>query len=101
MTPPIRLTGAEVASIKRIVAERFGPSATVRVFGSRTRLDVRGGDLDLLVEVPEPVDEAVVIRAGAEIEAALDELSTDLILRPLSRPPSRIERVAAETAILL
>ena len=83
------------------MADQFGPGASVRVFGSRARMEVRGGDLDLLVEVPDPVEEAVVLRAGALIEAALDDLSTDLVVRPLTRRPSRIERVAAETGVPL
>ena len=38
--------------MKRIIAEHFGADAEVRVFGSRARLDQRGGDLDLHVRVP-------------------------------------------------
>jgi hypothetical protein len=39
--------------------------------------------------------------AQARIERALDDLSTDLVVRPLDREPRRIERVAAETGVLL
>ena len=37
--PPVRLRPEEIAAVKRIVAEHFGPDAEVRVFGSRARLD--------------------------------------------------------------
>jgi hypothetical protein len=50
--PPVRLRAEEIAAVKRIVAEHFGADAEVRVFGSRARLDQRGGDLDLHVRVP-------------------------------------------------
>jgi len=44
-TSGLRLTQKEIAAIKRIVAAHFGPDAEVRVFGSRTRPEVLGGDL--------------------------------------------------------
>ena len=47
--PPVRLRPEEIAAVKRIVAEHFGPDAEVRVFGSRARLERAGGDLDLHV----------------------------------------------------
>ncbi|WP_376099193.1 nucleotidyltransferase domain-containing protein [Roseomonas sp. CCTCC AB2023176] len=97
----MRLTPAEIAAVKRIVTEVFGPEATVRVFGSRARLDVRGGDLDLLVEVPRAVPDDLCWQAQGRIERALDDLSTDLIVRSRDREPLRIECVAAETGIPL
>ena len=42
--------------IRRIVADIAGPEAMVRLFGSRLHDAEVGGDLDLLVELPEAVD---------------------------------------------
>lgn len=88
--------------MKRIVAEHFGPEAEVRVFGSRADLSKRGGDLDLHVLVPgRAPDSAVEIRAGARIEAALDDRHTDLLVLGRDDRPRRIDEVALTTGVLL
>ncbi len=53
----MRLTPHEVAAIKAAAREAFGDSAVVRLFGSRVDDALRGGDIDLLMEVDPPVDE--------------------------------------------
>jgi len=45
----MRLSVAETASIKKIIAEVFGDDAEVRLFGSRVDDSKRGGDVDLYV----------------------------------------------------
>ena len=73
--PPVRLRPEEIAAVKRIVAEHFGPEAEVRVFGSRARLDQRGGDLDLHVRVPGEAPGPHVEGSAADaIQRALDDL---------------------------
>jgi len=47
----MRLQSHEVDAIRAAVREIFGPTARTRLFGSRTRDDLRGGDIDLFVEV--------------------------------------------------
>jgi predicted nucleotidyltransferase len=100
--PPVRLRPEEIAAVKRIVAEHFGPDAEVRVFGSRARLDQRGGDLDLHVRVPgEAPGWQVECRAANAIERALDDLHVDLLLLGTNGEPQRIDQVAIETGVPL
>ena len=100
--PPVRLRPEEIAAVKRIVAEHFGPDAEVRVFGSRARLDARGGDLDLHVRVPGGTPPfAVEIRVGNALEKAMDDRHVDLILLGTADAPRRIDEVALETGVLL
>ena len=88
--------------MRRIVAEHFGPEAEVRVFGSRARLDQRGGDLDLHVRVPgEAPGPHVEGRASDAIKRALDDLHVDLLLLGTGDAPQRIDQVAIETGVLL
>jgi len=49
----MRLTEEQLRSIRRIVRDTAGPDAKVMVFGSRVDDEAKGGDLDLLVELPE------------------------------------------------
>lgn len=53
----MRLTTREIDAIKAAAAETFGADAVVRLFGSRTRDDLRGGDIDLHVETAPLPDE--------------------------------------------
>jgi predicted nucleotidyltransferase len=100
--PPVRLRPEEIAAVKRIVAEYFGPQAEVRVFGSRARLDARGGDLDLHVLVPGSApDSAVESGAVSAIERALHDRHTDLLVLGRAEPHRRIDEVALESGVLL
>ncbi|CAA9246964.1 MAG: hypothetical protein AVDCRST_MAG08-1908 [uncultured Acetobacteraceae bacterium] len=101
--PPVRLGPEEIAAVKPIVAEHFGPEAEVRVFGSRARLDQRGGgDLDLHVRLPgEKPGWPAEDRAADAIERALDDLHVDWLLLGSGDAPQRIDEVAMETGALL
>ena len=88
--------------MKRIVAEHFGPEAEVRVFGSRARLDLKGGDLDLHVRMPGATPPfGVEVRVANVIEKAMDDRHVDLVLLGSADPPRRIDEVALATGVLL
>jgi predicted nucleotidyltransferase len=100
--PPVRLRPEEIAAVKRIVAEHFGANAEVRVFGSRARLDLKGGDLDLHVVVPGDTPPfGVEIRVANVLEKAMDDRHVDLILLGTADTPRRIDEVALATGVLL
>lgn len=52
----MRLTSAQIEAIREIVTEIAGGDAAVRVFGSRLDDMAKGGDVDLMVEIPHPVE---------------------------------------------
>lgn len=52
----MRLTPDQQRVIRETAHELIGPAARVRLFGSRLDDSARGGDVDLLVDVPNPVD---------------------------------------------
>ena len=51
----MRLTHEQARTIVSATTELAGVGARVRLFGSRLQDALRGGDIDLLIECPEPV----------------------------------------------
>lgn len=78
----MRLTTAQQQLIRDAVAASFGPSARVRLFGSRTDDRRRGGDIDLLVESDMPIDAPVRRRLDllGRLERALGERRIDVVV---------------------
>lgn len=99
----MRLSDEHKARIRELVHETAGERAEVRVFGSRLRDDVRGGDLDLLVIVDEPVANPALLRARLEarISRAMDGRSVDVVLQAPNLQEGAIHRVAVEEGVEL
>jgi predicted nucleotidyltransferase len=78
----MRLTDGQIQSIRRIAAETAGPTATVRVFGSRLRDEAVGGDLDLLVELSQAVEHpaALSARLATRISHTMHGRRVDVVL---------------------
>lgn len=78
----MRLSETQRRAIVEATARTFGAQASVRLFGSRTDDSARGGDIDLLVETPNPVDKPALAaaRLAVKIERRLDGRHVDIVL---------------------
>lgn len=78
----MRLEPEHIAAIRAIVAEQAGDDATVRLFGSRLDDGARGGDVDLLVEIPHAVDAPAPLaaRIAGRVSRLLDGRKVDVVL---------------------
>lgn len=78
----MRLKPVQIARIRDIVHELAGSQAEVRVFGSRLDDSARGGDVDIFVYVPYPVDEPALLtaRIAGRLSRALDDRKVDVVL---------------------
>ena len=78
----MRLSTPQIEAIVSTARAVAGADAQVRLFGSRLRDDVRGGDIDLLVECPQPVDRPVWLAAQltAKLQRALGERRIDVLV---------------------
>ncbi|HEU0222461.1 MAG TPA: nucleotidyltransferase domain-containing protein [Paracoccaceae bacterium] len=98
----MRLSAEEIAGIKAAVAAHFGSALPVRLFGSRVDDTKRGGDIDLLIEVPAGRatlrDEIGLARAIAE---RIGERKVDLILVEPGRALDPMERIAYRDGVPL
>lgn len=93
----MRLSQQQAETITAITKEVFGPESSVKLFGSRTDDNRRGGDIDLLVELPHPVTDAVM--ASATLEArlmrALGMQKIDVIVSAPNLAATPIHAIAA------
>lgn len=88
--------------IRTAVRRVFGATARVRVFGSRVRDDLAGGDLDLFVEVEAGhASIASEQRLRDLIAPALDDLRVDIVLHERGRPVAPIGEIALRDGVLL
>ena len=98
----MRLDPQEIAAIKFATAEAFGHDAVVRLFGSRTDDQVRGGDIDLHVETAPLADEN---RARHLFEdhlfRALPPRKVDVVVSRRGRTPSGFERIGYRDRVVL
>jgi predicted nucleotidyltransferase len=100
--PAMRLRSEEIEAIRQATLAVFGARAPVRVFGSRAQDQLRGGDLDLYLEVePGQASLANEMRFRDLIERPLDELKVDLVLHERGRPLGPIDQIAGRDGILL
>lgn len=98
----MRLDLLEIQAIRRAAREAFGERATVRVFGSRVHDHLRGGDLDLHIEV-EPGQAALANEVAFRnlIERPLDELKVDVVLHERGQPLAPIDQIALRDGVVL
>lgn len=78
----MRLTDSQIDAIRRLAREVAGDCARVRVFGSRLDDAARGGDLDLMLELPEPVDNPALMVAlmAAKVSRSMSGRKVDVLL---------------------
>jgi len=78
----MRLSDDHSQGIRRIVAEHAGAKAEVKLFGSRIDDARRGGDVDLLVTLPEPVANPAMLaaRLSARTTRLMEGRDVDVVL---------------------
>lgn len=99
----MRLSKNQIEVIRRTVREVFGAEADVKLFGSRANDDARGGDIDLLVEMPiivvEP--ERKTLQLVARLQLRLGDQPIDVLVLDPSTPRQPIYEQAIRTGIKL
>lgn len=97
----MRLTPQQIAIILARTRHWLGEGAHVRLFGSRTDDKAKGGDIDLLIEVPHLPDPWRQAQLQADLEHRLG-LSVDLVFAAPDLPGRPItRRIARATGIPL
>lgn len=78
----MRLTDYQIQAILRLARQVAGNQARVRVFGSRLDDTANGGDIDLMLELPNPVDNPALMaaRMSAQVSRAMQGRKVDVLL---------------------
>lgn len=99
----MRLTQAQIQNIRKLVQQIIGNQVSIRVFGSRLDDTVHGGDLDLMLELPEPIDNPALIAAkiSAKISRAMHGRKVDVLLIAPNLMRLPIHEVALKEGALL
>ncbi len=99
----MRLSAPTRSVIRKTVRSVLGPSATVRLFGSRADDSARGGDIDLLVESATAIDQPTLVaaRIGALLQMALGDQRMDVLIAAPNVQEQAIHRVARNSGITL
>lgn len=99
----MRLTAEQQQVIRHAVLEHAGPLARVTLFGSRVDDEARGGDIDLLVESPVPVERPAWLAAtlAASIDRALGGRKVDVVLQAPNLKTLPVHLAAKATGVVL
>jgi hypothetical protein len=98
----VRLEAYEVAAIRQAANEVFGETAIVRLFGSRVDDTLRGGDIDLHIEVDSLTDESRTRSAfERKLFERIDPQKVDVVLTVRGGTPRGFERIAYRDGIVL
>lgn len=99
----MRLTDSQRQIIQRIVAQELGQEASVKLFGSRLDDTARGGDIDLFIELAEPVKHPAQLsaRLSVRIMRAMHGRKVDVLLSAPNLSEQTIHKVAREQGVRL
>lgn len=99
----MRLSSEQIRSIVRATSDLAGPEARVRLFGSRLLDHRAGGDIDLLVECPHPVERPVWLaaRITARLQRELGDRRIDVLLVDPTTELAPVHHVARTEGVLL
>ncbi|MDD5383773.1 MAG: nucleotidyltransferase domain-containing protein [Gallionella sp.] len=99
----MRLSRQTQQTIRDTVREVFGIEAGVKLFGSRINDDARGGDIDLLVELPSITEglERKTMQLAAKLQLRIGDQPIDILVLDPSTPRQSIHEQASATGIKL
>jgi predicted nucleotidyltransferase len=78
----MRLTEEQIQAIRRLAQQIAGVKSRVRVFGSRLDDAAHGGDLDLMLELTESVENPALMAAqmSTQVSRAMHGRKVDVLL---------------------
>ena len=99
----MRLSPAQIDTIKSTAQAVLGEGAQVTLFGSRVDDDKKGGDVDLMVEVDQAVAEPALMaaRMASRVSRAMHGRKVDVLLKAPNLLEQPIHRIAQQEGVRL
>jgi len=99
----MRLTPAQIDTIKSTTQAVLGEGAQVTLFGSRVDDQAKGGDVDLMIEVHQTLQEPALIaaRIASQISRAMHGRKVDVLLKAPNLLEQAIHRIAQQQGVAL
>ena len=99
----MRLTPAQIDSIKSTAQAVLGEGAQVTLFGSRVHDEQKGGDVDLMVEVTQAIADPAVLaaRLSSRVSRSMHGRRVDVVLKAPNLMEQPIHRIAKQEGIRL
>lgn len=99
----MRLDAATQNIIKTEVANLIGTNSIVRLFGSRVDDNQRGGDIDLLIESPAPIQNRVQTecRLAARLYIKLGGRKVDVLIKDSLTTIGPVHQQALQHGVIL
>lgn len=99
----MRLTPSQVETIRSTAQQLLGVGVRVTLFGSRVDDTCKGGDVDLMVEVPDAIDEPALLcaRLASRVSRAMDGRKVDVVLKAPNLMVQPIHQIAQQTGVVL
>jgi predicted nucleotidyltransferase len=99
----MRLTPAQIHTIKSTAQAVLGDDVQVTLFGSRVDDDEKGGDVDLMVEVPQAIDQPAVLaaRMASRVSRSMHGRKVDVLLKAPNLQEQAIHRIASQQGVRL
>ncbi len=99
----MRLTSAQIDTIKSTAQAVLGEGVQVTLFGSRVDDAAKGGDVDLMVEVDQVLLEPALVsaRIASRVSRAMHGRKVDVLLKAPNLLEQPIHRIATQQGIAL
>ena len=99
----VRLSAREIEIIRVTVHRLLGDDARIHIFGSRAKMDEKGGDIDILIETEQKLDDRVAsaCRLVSQLQMQLGDQKIDVIIVDPETPEQPIHQIARQTGVML
>lgn len=99
----MRLNLAQIAMIRDTTFSVFGDRARVILFGSRVNDAAKGGDVDLMIEVPGFVSDPALLsaRVASRVSRAMNGRKVDVVLKAPNLMIQPVHEIAVRTGVAL
>lgn len=99
----MRLRPQDITALRTAIYNVAPDTTAIRLFGSRLDDNARGGDVDLMVDVENPVDNPGVLSARLAVSTsrAISNRKVDILLRAPNLMNYAIHQIALDEGIML